>query len=168
MAPALFDRIEPSFQSGYSPDEINAAMRFVETPDFPAYIKDSAAAMEALKSEGPVSILGFCLGGTVAYAAACNLPELASAVWYYGGHIVHMIGQQPKCSTLMHFGKLDEHIPQTDVEKIEAACTECEIHVYEGADHGFNCDERCSYNKEAANFAWKCSLDLLGKHAASS
>ena len=62
-----------------------------ETPDFPAYIKDSAAAMEALKSEGPVSILGFCLGGTVAYAAACNLPGLASAVCYYGGHIVHMI-----------------------------------------------------------------------------
>ena len=143
-------------------------MRFVETPDFPAYIKDSAAAMETLKSEGPVSILGFCLGGTVAYAAACNLPGLASAVCYYGGHIVHMIGQQPKCPTLMHFGKLDEHIPQTDVEKIEAACTECEIHVYEGADHGFNCDERGSYNKEAADLAWKRSLDFLGKHAASS
>src|SRR3989475_3724864 len=87
VAPALFDRIEPGFESGYSPGEISAAMRFVENPDFEAFLRDTSAAIGELKSAGPVSIMGFCLGGTVAFAAACNLEGLSSAVCYYGGFI---------------------------------------------------------------------------------
>src|SRR5207244_12758861 len=67
VAPALFDRIEPGFESGYSPGEISAAMRFVENPDFGAFLRDTGAAIGELKSAGPVSIMGFCLGGTVAF-----------------------------------------------------------------------------------------------------
>jgi carboxymethylenebutenolidase len=73
VAPALFDRIEPGFECGYSPQEISAAMRFVQNPDFGAFLRDTAAAIGELKAIGPVSIMGFCLGGTVAFAAACNL-----------------------------------------------------------------------------------------------
>ncbi|HWF38592.1 MAG TPA: dienelactone hydrolase family protein [Candidatus Acidoferrales bacterium] len=163
VAPALFDRIEPGFESGYSPEEISAAMRFVQNPDFGAFLRDTSAAIKELSGVGPVSIMGFCLGGTVAFASACNLDGLASAVCYYGGFIAKMADQKPKCPTLMHFGALDKHIPLSDVETIREKRPDCEIYVYPGADHGFNCDERASYNKEAAALAWQRSLDWMGK-----
>ena len=161
VAPALFDRVEPGFESGYSPAEISAAMRFVQNPDFAAFLRDTSAALGELKSTGPVSIMGFCLGGTVAFAAACNLDGLSSAVCYYGGFIAKMADQKPKVPTLMHFGALDAHIPLSDVEIIREKRPECEIYVYQGADHGFHCDERGSYNKEAATLAWQRSLDWI-------
>jgi len=165
VAPALFDRIEPGFESGYSPGEISAAMRFVENPDFEAFLRDTSAAIGELKSAGPVSIMGFCLGGTVAFAAACNLEGLSSAVCYYGGFIAKMADQKPKVPTLMHFGALDAHIPLSDVEIIRQKRPDCEIHVYQGADHGFHCDERGSYNKDAATVAWHRSLDWIARKA---
>ena len=165
VAPALFDRIEPGFESGYSPDEISAAMRFVQNPDFEAFLRDTSAAIAELKSTAPVSIMGFCLGGTVAFAAACNLEGLASAVCYYGGFIAKMADQKPKVPTLMHFGALDAHIPLSDVELIRQKRPDCEIHVYPGADHGFHCDERGSYNKDAATLAWQRSLNWIARKA---
>jgi len=165
VAPALFDRIEPGFESGYSPGEISAAMRFVENPDFEAFLRDTSAAIGELKSAGPVSIMGFCLGGTVAFAAACNLEGLSSAVCYYGGFIAKMADQKPKVPTLMHFGALDAHIPLSDVEIIRQKRPDCDIHVYQGADHGFHCDERGSYNKDAATLAWHRSLEWIARKA---
>ena len=165
VAPALFDRIEPGFESGYSPGEISAAMRFVQNPDFGAFLRDTSAAIGELKSAGPVSIMGFCLGGTVAFAAACNLEGLSSAVCYYGGFIAKMADQKPKVPTLMHFGALDAHIPLSDVEIIRQKRPDCDIHVYQGADHGFHCDERGSYNKDAATVAWQRSLDWIARKA---
>jgi len=168
VAPALFDRIEPGFQSGYSPAEIQSAMRFVQNPDFGGFLKDTAAAIAELKSLGSISIMGFCLGGTVAFASACNLDRLSSAVCYYGGFIAKMADQKPKVPTLMHFGALDSHIPLSDVETIRKKRPDCEIYVYEGADHGFNCDERASYNKQAADLAWKRSLDWINRAGAAA
>src|SRR2546428_7649244 len=165
VAPALFDRIEPGFESGYSPGEISAAMRFVQNPDFGAFLRDTSAAIGELKSAGPISIMGFCLGGTVAFAAACNLEGLSSAVCYYGGFLGEMAGQKPECSVLMHFGALDAHIPLSDVEIIRQKRPDCEIHVYQGADHGFHCDERGSYNKDAATVAWQRSLNWIARKA---
>jgi carboxymethylenebutenolidase len=165
LAPALFDRLEPGFEAGYSPEEIASCMRFVQNPDFPAFLRDTAAAIAALKPVGPVSIMGFCLGGTVAFAAACNLDGLASSVCYYGGFIAKMADQKPKVPTQMHFGTLDSHIPMSDVALIRAKRPECDIHVYEGADHGFSCDERASYNKAAADLAWQRSLAWIGQTA---
>ena len=165
VAPALFDRIEPGFESGYSPGEISAAMPFVQNPDFGAFLRDTSAAIGELKSAVPVSIMGFCLGGTVAFAAACNLDGLSSAVCYYGGFIAKMADQKPKVPTLMHFGALDAHIPLSDVEIIRQKRPDCDIHVYQGADHGFHCDERGSYNKDAATVAWQRSLDWIARKA---
>jgi alpha-beta hydrolase superfamily lysophospholipase len=76
IAPAIFDRIEPNFQSGYSPEEVAVARKFVANPDWTAMLRDSQAAIDAVKDVGPVGIIGFCLGGSVAYAAATKLSGL--------------------------------------------------------------------------------------------
>ena len=60
-APALFDRQQPSFESGYSPDEIANARKFVANPDWGAMMRDTQAAIDDLKKEGPVAIIGFCM-----------------------------------------------------------------------------------------------------------
>ncbi len=163
LAPALFDRTVRDFQSGYSPDEVAKARKFVEKPDWDAMLRDTAAAVDALKSAGPVAVMGFCMGGTMAVLSATRLDGIAAAVCYYGGGIVRFADETPKCPTQMHFGALDAHIPLTAVEEIRAKRPDCEIHVYENADHGFHCDERGSYHAESAGIAWKRSLAFLEK-----
>lgn len=164
VAPALFDRTEKNFESGYSPEEIQSAMRFVANPDFGAWLKDTQAAIDALQKDGPVAILGFCMGGTVAFLAACQANGLSASIAYYGGHISKIADMKPKVPTQMHFGEKDDHIPMNVVEEIKQKQPECEIYVYPGAAHGFNCDERGSFNAEAAKLAWQRSMDFLRKH----
>jgi carboxymethylenebutenolidase len=164
IAPAIFDRIEPNFQCGYSPDEVAVARKFVANPDWPAMLLDTQAAIDAVKNVGPVGIVGFCLGGSVAYAAATKLSGLSVAIGYYGGAIVRFADDRPKVPTQLHFGEKDAGIPLTDVETIRGKRPEVEIHVYPGAQHGFHCDERASYDKASADIAWPRSLAFFAKH----
>jgi carboxymethylenebutenolidase len=164
IAPAIFDRVERNFQSGYSPDEIAVARKFVANPDWTAMLRDTQAAIDAVKDAGPVGIVGFCLGGSIAYAAATKLSGLSAAVGYYGGVIVRFADDKPKVPTQLHFGEKDAGIPLSDVDTIRAKRPDVEIHVYPGAQHGFHCDERPSYDKASADIAWPRSLAFFAKH----
>jgi carboxymethylenebutenolidase len=164
IAPSVFDRIEPGFQSGYSPDEIAIARKFVANPDWAAMLLDTQAAIDAVKNVGPVGIVGFCLGGSVAYAAATKLTGLSAAVGYYGGAVVRFADDKPKVPTQLHFGEQDHGIPLTDVDTIKAKRPDVEVYVYPGAQHGFHCDERPSYDKASADIAWPRSLAFFAKH----
>jgi carboxymethylenebutenolidase len=164
IAPAIFDRIEPNFQSGYSPEEVAVARKFVANPDWTAMLRDSQAAIDAVKDVGPVGIIGFCLGGSVAYAAATKLSGLSAAIGYYGGAIVRFADDTPKVPTQLHFGEKDAGIPLSDVDTVRSLRPDVEIHVYPGAQHGFNCDERASYDPANAGVAKQRSLDFLAKH----
>ncbi len=165
VAPAVFDRQQPNFECGYSPDEIATARKFVANPDWAAMMRDVQAAIDELKKEGPVGIIGFCLGGTIAFLAASKLSGLSAAVGYYGGQIAKNVDSAPKIPTQLHFGETDASIPMSDVELIkQKRGGDTEIYVYPGAGHGFNCDERGSYNEAAAKLAWTRTLDFLGQH----
>jgi carboxymethylenebutenolidase len=164
VAPAIFDRIERNFQSGYSPDEIAIARKFVANPDWKAMALDTQAAIDAVKDVGPVGIIGFCLGGSVAYAAATKLAGLSAAVGYYGGAIVRFADDKPNVPTQLHFGEKDAGIPLADVETIRTKRPDVEIFVYPGAQHGFGCDERASYDKASADAAWQRSLAFFARH----
>jgi carboxymethylenebutenolidase len=96
IAPSIFDRIEPNFTSGYSPDEIANARKFVANPDWAAMLLDTQAAIDAVKNVGAVGIIGFCLGGSVAYAAATKLSGLSAAVGYYGSAVVRFADDKPE------------------------------------------------------------------------
>ena len=164
VAPAIFDRIEKDFQSGYSPDEVAIARKFVANPDWAAMLRDTQAAIESVQDVGPVGIVGFCLGGSVAYAAATKLNGLKAAVGYYGGAIVRFADDKPNVPTLLHFGEKDTGIPLADVETIKGKRSDVEIQVYPGAQHGFNCDERASYDKPSSDLAWQRTLAFFAKH----
>jgi carboxymethylenebutenolidase len=164
IAPSIFDRSEPNFQSGYSPTEIEVARKFVANPDWAAMLLDTQAAIDALKSAGPVGIIGFCLGGSVAYLAATKLSGLSAAIGYYGGAVVRFADDKPKIPTQLHFGEKDTGIPLSDVDTIRAKRPDVEIYVYPDAQHGFNCNERPSYDKTSADIARTRSLDFFAKH----
>ena len=165
VAPALFDRQQPNFECGYSPNEIAYARKFVANPDWGAMMKDVQAAIDDAKKSGPTAIIGFCLGGSLAFLAAAKLSGLAAAIGYYGGQIVKNADEKPKVPTQLHFGEKDASIPMSDVEIIkQKRGGDCEIYVYPGAQHGFHCDERGSYDEASSKLAWQRSTAFLDKN----
>jgi carboxymethylenebutenolidase len=164
VAPALFDRTQRNFESGYSPDEIAKARTFIANPDWDAMLRDTQAAIDVAAATGPVAIVGFCMGGTVAFLAATRLKGLAAAVCYYGGRIVAFADEKPRCPTQMHFGEKDQSIPMSDVEIIKRKRPDCEIYVYPEAAHGFHCDERASFHQPSATQAYERTLAFLKAH----
>src|SRR5205823_4727419 len=101
---------------GYTPEDFGEAMKMVASPDFEAMLRDTQASIDALRADGPVGIVGFCLGGTIAFAAAGQLLGLSAAVGYYGGMIAQFADQKPKVPTMLHFGEEDEYIPMSDIK----------------------------------------------------
>lgn len=164
VAPSIFDRVEPGFTSGYSPEEVAVARKFVANPDWEAMLRDTQAAIDSVQAAGPVGIIGFCLGGSIAYVAALRLSGLKAAVGYYGGAIARFVDEPLKVPVQLHFGEKDAGIPLSDVETIKAKRPEVEIFVYPGAQHGFSCDERASYDKTSADLAWPRAMAFFGKH----
>ena len=116
VAPALFDRQQPNFECGYTPDEIANARKFVANPDWGAMMRDVQAAIDEAKKSGPAAIIGFCMGGTLAFLAAAKLNGLSAAIGYYGGQIAKNADEKPKIPTQLHFGEKDASIPMSDVE----------------------------------------------------
>lgn len=163
LAPQIFDRMNRDFESGYSQAEIDHAMGYIGKLDWTKVMVDIEAAINALKSEGPVAVMGFCLGGTLSFLSATKFNGLAGAVCYYGGAIAKYADNKPRCPVLMHFGERDGHIPMTDVNLIRQKQPQAEIHVYGGAGHGFNCDERGSFEPQSQQIAWDRSLKFLSK-----
>jgi carboxymethylenebutenolidase len=161
LGPAVYDREAPGFEASYSPEDIQKAIKIArgEHP-FDLSVKDSQTCIDALKAKGPVFITGYCYGGSVTWAAACQCTGLAAASGYYGGNIVQMIDQQPKCPTILHFGEHDHGIPMEAVNKIKAAHPEVKVYVYD-AGHGFNSDRRADYNEAAHKLGMQRTLELF-------
>ncbi|HEX4409575.1 MAG TPA: dienelactone hydrolase family protein [Xanthobacteraceae bacterium] len=165
IAPAVFDRQKPNFESGYTPDEIAEARKFVANPDWGAMMRDVQASIDELKKDGPVGIVGFCMGGTIAFLAASKLNGLSCAVGFYGGQIAKNVDAAPKIPTQLHFGEKDASIPMSDVDLIKQKHGgDCEIFVYPDAQHGFNCEERGSYNEASAKLGRQRANEFFGKH----
>ncbi|HEX2654374.1 MAG TPA: dienelactone hydrolase family protein [Xanthobacteraceae bacterium] len=160
VAPSLFDRFARNFQSGYSPDEIAEARKLMANIDWTKLLDDTGAGVDALRSIGPVAVIGFCMGGSVAFLAAARIEGLAASIAFYGGQIARHGDERPHCPVQMHFGEKDEGIPMSDVTTIRGKRPDCEIYTYP-AGHGFYCDQRASFHAESAMIAWGRSLEFL-------
>jgi carboxymethylenebutenolidase len=149
---------------GYSAPEMQEGRGYVKQLERPQILADLAAAIAVVKHAGRVGVVGYCWGGTIAYVAACELP-IACAIAYYGGSITNELEKHPKCPVMYHFGELDKHIPASDIAKIKAADPKGEFHLY-AAEHGFNCEQRDSYDAKSAALARERSLAFLTKYVA--
>lgn len=163
VAPALYDRIQPGFEVGYAPADMQAGFKLRGETKMADVLADVEAAAKIAAAGGKVGIVGYCWGGAVAYAAACHVPGLSAAVSYYGGGLVNLIGDKPKCPVMLHFSDRDAHIPLSDVEKIGAALPGAPLYLY-SADHGFNCDARGAYDADAAKLARERTLSFFAEH----
>lgn len=171
IAPDVFWRIQPMFDVGYDPDSIAKGRAMKGQTDIAKAVADLAATVSTLRARsdctGKVASVGYCMGGWLSFLAAANA-GVDGAVCYYGGGIDGSLAQAPRavCPIQMHFGAKDEHIPPSAVEATRGAFkgrSDVEINVYEGAGHGFHCNERGSYNPAAAKLARERSIEFLKK-----
>jgi len=164
IAPAMFDRAQRNYDTGYSQPEIEAGRKVMQSLDWGNAMKDVAAAVASAKSAGKVGIVGYCWGGTVAWLAAARVPGIACSVPHYGGGMPNFIGEKPKCPVMCNFGELDQSPTLDQAKAIAAAHPEIAAHFYAGAGHGFNCDHRASYNAAAAKLARERTLAFFRQH----
>jgi carboxymethylenebutenolidase len=168
VAPALFDRVERGVDLTYSQEDMQKGMAIIRLGNTDDRVKDLAAALDyARKTTGrKAGVIGYCLGGSMAWLAVTRLNPDA-AVGYYGGQIITYAGEAPKAPLMLHFGLQDNHIPKAEIDsKVAAAHPEVPIFWYH-AGHGFNCNDRATYNPDAANLARQRSLEFLRKHLAA-
>jgi carboxymethylenebutenolidase len=169
VAPALFDRVERGVELGYSQEDLQKGVGMIRQGNADDRLKDVAAALDYARRETgkKAGIIGYCLGGSVAWLAATRLHPDA-AVGYYGSQIPTYGAENPKAPVMLHFGLDDGHIPKSEVDsKVAAAHPEVPIYWYEGAGHAFNNDDRPSFNSAAARLAGERSLEFLRKHLAA-
>lgn len=170
VAPSTFHRVKPGVELGYTQDDMSAGFALktaVEALPTPGVLQDIQAAIRHAGQAGKVGIVGYCWGGLLTWRSACTLDGLSAAVCYYGGGMTtpDEAARQPKVPTMAHFGEKDHWIPLESVEAFRKAHPEVEVHVYK-ADHGFNCDQRGSYDAAAAKLARERTVAFFAKHLA--
>ena len=171
VAPAMFARVKPDVELGYSDEDMKAGFALktaVEALPEPGALRDVEAAVAhaaTLVPGGKIGVVGFCWGGLMTWRSACNLASVSAAVCYYGGGMTGELeaSRQALCPVLAHFGSKDHYISLESVEAFKKAQPKVEVHIYE-ADHGFNCDQRGSYNEAAAALAGERTLAFFKQH----
>ena len=161
IAPALFDRVRPGIELGYTDADIAEGRKIRGQLTFEHALADVEAARKAL-GDGNIGIVGYCWGGTVTWLAAARLPGFAAAASYYGGGIGQFAVEHPRCPTQCHFGEKDHAIPLSEVAAVRDANPAVEVYTYP-AGHGFNCDARASFDAAAAKLARERTLAFFSK-----
>ena len=162
VAPSTFHRVQANVNLGYTEADMNAGFGLktaVETLPAPGVMPDIQAAINHAAQAGKVGIVGYCWG------SAATLTGLSAAVPYYGGGMTAPAdaGHNPKVPVMCHFGDQDHWIPLDTVESFKKAQPKVDVHVY-AANHGFNCDQRGSYNEAAAKLARERTLAFFAQH----
>jgi carboxymethylenebutenolidase len=175
VAPQLFHR-DGSPEVPY--DQFDDAMKYMANLSKDGITNDLNATTDFLATLGyqrqNIGIVGYCMGGTVSFAAA-TMGKVGAAVSFYGGGLAKgRFGFPPlleiagdlKCPWLGLYGDLDESIPVEQVEELRAAVVNSkfntEIIRYADGKHGFHCDGRpAAFNATAAADAHQCTLDFF-------
>lgn len=165
IAPALFDHVEKGVELGYDEAGVHKGIELVGKLGFDLPMQDVAAAAARIGAAGKVGTVGFCWGGTVAYLAAIRLG--LPSVSYYGGGNTRLVDQKAKAPLLFHYGENDAHISASDRALVQQANPQAPMYVYP-AGHGFNCDQRGSYDADSAKLAMQRTLAFFAEHLGNS
>src|SRR5881296_837253 len=159
-------------------DQLPEAIALMQSLKDPEIVSDLGGAVAYLERQASVradriGITGFCMGGRVAYLAACELADkIKACAPFYGGGIPVEKTAKLKCPVLAFFGEKDAFIPLESVEQLKAEARRhrkaVEVIVYPGAGHGFFCNERASYQKAAAEDAWARLKKFFATHLTAS
>jgi carboxymethylenebutenolidase len=160
IAPALFDRSGRGQEFGYAGDDMAKGREARGKLTEAGVQADVEAAAKALGNK-PLGITGYCYGGTVSWNMACRSKLFKAASGWYGSGVAATRTETPNCPVQLHFGELDHTIPLTDIELIKQAQPGVEVYVYMGAQHGFGCDERASFNAPSFTVALGRTLRLF-------
>jgi len=161
IAPALFDLVDRGVELAYDEPGVARGRELTAELGFEGALDGIRGAYDLLEAENRVGVVGYCWGGSVAYLANTRLG--LPAVSYYGGRTVPFLHERPKAPLMLHFGENDPLIPPEDVQKHRDALSSAEIHVWPGAGHGFNCDQRADYNEDVAKQALERTLAFFQK-----
>ena len=163
IAPALFDRAHRGVNLGYTPADMETGRGYIPKLNMENVVLDVNAAVKHVASAGKIGLVGYCWGGTVAWVSAAKATGLACTIAYYGGGVAAAIALVPKIPVMFHWGAEDHAIPLADVHKVETSHPSLPSHIYK-AGHGFNCDERGSWNELCAKLARGRAIEFLHKH----
>jgi carboxymethylenebutenolidase len=160
IAPAMFDRVEPNIVLDYT--DFDTARATMDKLDRDQCVLDMQAATEYAASAGKVGIVGFCWGGAMADLAACN-DLVSAAVSYYGRMTIEWLDQHPTCPVFYHYGEVDQLISLETIEKIQRKRSG-NVRIWGAADHGFCCEDRPSFNKQATRASMNLTLEFFAEH----
>ncbi|MEP7241204.1 MAG: dienelactone hydrolase family protein [Devosia sp.] len=166
IAPNLFDRIAPGFESeDYAAGSVYATMADkMKTFDFAKALADIEAAVKAASAGGKVGITGYCFGGALTWRAAHMGLGLSAASGYYGGGVSNYIDLEPMIPLEMHFGDKDNGIPLEQVEALKARHPDVGIFTY-AAGHGFcNSYRPANFDEAACTKASARTLEFFRTH----
>ncbi len=170
VAPSTFHRVKAGVELGYTEADMQAGFALktaVEALPAPGAMADIQAAIDHAAQAGKVGLVGYCWGGLLTWRSACTLQGLSAAAPYYGGGMTtpEETARQPRVPVLAHFADDDKWIPLDTVHAFAKAQPKVEVHIYPG-HHGFNCDQRGSYDAGAASLARQRTLDFFARHLA--
>jgi carboxymethylenebutenolidase len=170
IAPAVFSRLQKDVNLGYAPGDIEigrSLKNLAEGLPAPGVMADVQAAIShgSMATRGKVGVVGYCWGGLLSWRAATQFANVKAAVTYYGGGMTlePELHKKPLCPTMAHFGAKDSLIPASTVQAFQQAQPKVNVNIYD-ADHGFNCDQRGSYNAAAADLALERTLGFFIQH----
>jgi carboxymethylenebutenolidase len=175
-APDLFWRLEPGYQADHDEEGLKRSLAMGSRFDAEQGVADSAAALGHLAAlrevDGGVGMIGFCLGGAIAYfvAAQAEPGAVAAVVSFYGSGISDSIEalSQISAPVQFHFGGSDPYIPRDQVARVEEAVAgkpDAEIHVEENAGHAFHNRKAPMFSvPDAAARAWQRTEQFLQRH----
>jgi carboxymethylenebutenolidase len=163
VAPAIFDRVEKGItMDQYTQETMGRGFSLMQKVNQDKAMLDIQAAVDEASKAGKVGVVGFCFGGRLAWLAAARVNGISASVPYYGGGIPDLASEKPKVPVILHFGEKDQHIPVASVQQFQKAHPDLPVYMY-NADHGFNCDQRGSYDAASAKLARERTLEFLRK-----
>lgn len=171
LVPDLYWRQEAGLQLGYTEQDFQRAFGYYQAFDEDLGVADIAATLAHLRalpqvSEAGLGVLGYCLGGKLAYLSACRLPQVACAVGYYGVGIEKSLDELAglRGRLVLHIAENDSFCPPPARQAIVAALARqaaAEAYVYPGVEHAFARPQGDHYDKAAALLAHERSIAAL-------